>query len=374
MEREMQIYQIPVHKRFREKLGDLEELAASIREVGLLQSIGVTPEHVLVFGERRLRACRDILRWTSIPTRIVEVKAMLNGQIDENCLREDYTVSERVAIADALRNFSHGGDRRSKQARTRELESLTVDKPAKRAGLESKDTYIRAKNVLRNGIPELVQAMDQDDIPIAVAARIAELPPQDQRHSIRQGRRAIERAHHDHYPTPAWATEALLERETFGKSVWEPACGQGAMSEVLKRAGYQVRSSDLIDRGYGEVEDFLQSHYIAQSIVTNPPFKLAEAFVKKALQQATYKVAHFLPLTFLEGARRYSLLSESPLKTLYVFSTRVNLYKIADANNGNGRAAFAWYAWKTNYRGRPTIEWIADKPKHPSQQQDESAA
>jgi hypothetical protein len=93
--------------------------------------------------------------------------------------------------------------------------------------------------------------MDAGKIAISAAATIAELSADDQRHSVSRGKKALSRDPHDHYPTPPSVVEALLQKERFGETVWEPACGTGAMSEVLKKAGYDVRSSDLIDRGYG---------------------------------------------------------------------------------------------------------------------------
>ncbi len=56
----------------------------------------------------------------------------------------------------------------------------------------------------------------------------------------------------DFYITPPEATRALLAVENFGPRIWEPACGDGAMSEVLIAAGYDVVSSDLGDYGYGD--------------------------------------------------------------------------------------------------------------------------
>lgn len=61
----------------------------------------------------------------------------------------------------------------------------------------------------------------------------------------------------DFYPTPDWGTTALLSWVTFDGSILEPCCGDGAMAEVIKAAGYKVKASDIIDRGYGEVRDFL---------------------------------------------------------------------------------------------------------------------
>ena len=61
----------------------------------------------------------------------------------------------------------------------------------------------------------------------------------------------------DFYPTPELATQALLDRQKFQGDIWECACGNGAMSKVMINNGYNVYSSDLIDRGYGERKDFL---------------------------------------------------------------------------------------------------------------------
>ena len=55
----------------------------------------------------------------------------------------------------------------------------------------------------------------------------------------------------DFYPTPTFATQSLLDREKFIGNVWECACGTGKMSEVIKSNGYDVISSDLVNRGYG---------------------------------------------------------------------------------------------------------------------------
>jgi hypothetical protein len=53
----------------------------------------------------------------------------------------------------------------------------------------------------------------------------------------------------DFFPTPPWATFALIENETFSGEIWECACGDGTMSRVLEETGQAVRSTDLYDRG-----------------------------------------------------------------------------------------------------------------------------
>lgn len=79
---------------------------------------------------------------------------------------------------------------------------------------------------------------------------------------------------YEFYPTPPEATRALLAVESFEGDIWEPACGDGAISKVLEAAGYQVVSTDLIDRGYGAGgHNFLKSDRpLAKNIITNPPY------------------------------------------------------------------------------------------------------
>ena len=109
----------------------------------------------------------------------------------------------------------------------------------------------------------------------------------------------------DFFPTPAWATHALTESERFEGDIWECACGDGAMAEVLSNAGYKVRATDLYGRSYGESGvDFLSATAQVDNIVTNPPYNVAEAFVAQGLKLARHKFALLLRLAFLEGANR----------------------------------------------------------------------
>ena len=87
-----------------------------------------------------------------------------------------------------------------------------------------------------------------------------------------------EREKNDFYSTDPREVEKLLEREIFEGTIWECACGNGAMSEVLrKHYPYSVFSSDLYDRGYGVTgENFLTSTEKYDNIITNPPYKYAK--------------------------------------------------------------------------------------------------
>jgi len=164
----------------------------------------------------------------------------------------------------------------------------------------------------------------------------------------------------DFYPTPSYVVDELLKREEFSGNVWECACGEGDISKVLENNDYEVISSDLIDRGYGEQLDFLQSNRIVDNIITNPPFKLALDFVLKAKKQGRKKIAMFLKTVWLESEGRYEMFQdkEFPLKTVYQFSKRVSLYKEGVKMKNSGMIAYAWFVWEKDYVGKPNIEWI----------------
>ncbi len=167
----------------------------------------------------------------------------------------------------------------------------------------------------------------------------------------------------DFYPTPAWATEALLDYETFEGEVWEPACGDGAMAKVLINAGLSVYSSDLYDRGFGVSGiNFLTLKTLElDNIITNPPFGLAEAFILRALCLASKKVAIFSRLAILESAGRYrNIFKDNPPIKVLVFSERVTLYPGGIITGSNSTIAYSWIIWdKANKSGECTLSWIA---------------
>jgi hypothetical protein len=132
----------------------------------------------------------------------------------------------------------------------------------------------------------------------------------------------------DFFPTPAWATYALIDNEKFSGEIWESACGDGAMSRVLAQTGCNVLSSDLHNRGYGDVGiDFLTARRNSDNIVTNPPYNSAEGFVAAGVQKTTRKFALLLRLAFLEGANRANtIFSRNPPNRVWVFSERITFY------------------------------------------------
>lgn len=173
------------------------------------------------------------------------------------------------------------------------------------------------------------------------------------------GSSELARADNDFYRTPDHATIALLERESFPGGIWEPACGDGAISRVLEQEGYTVYSSDIVDRGYGvRGVDFLAARNRIAHIITNPPYRQAQEFIEHALDCATHKVAMLLKLNFLEGQRRHEFFKRTPLQSVYVFSKRLSFDRGDEENKGNGLLAFAWYVWNKRYYDQPRIDWI----------------
>lgn len=170
-----------------------------------------------------------------------------------------------------------------------------------------------------------------------------------------------ERQRDDFYPTPPEGTEALLRVEKFDGAIWEPACGNGAISKVLQDNGYSVVSSDLINRGYGDVGvDFLaQREPRAPNIITNPPFKLSVPFVRTSLALASHKVAMLVQLRFLEGVYRGELFDEAPPVRVWVFRRRLPIPSGDASGTQGGMLAFAWFIWDQNQIGKTTeLRWL----------------
>jgi hypothetical protein len=181
-----------------------------------------------------------------------------------------------------------------------------------------------------------------------------------------------ERETNDYYATEPKALELLLQLETFSPYVWECACGEGHLSEVLKSHGYKVKSSDIIDRGYPgtEIADFLKTTKkdiytdFPRDIITNPPYKYAKEFVEHALEISmdSTKIAMFLKVQFLEGKARRELFNKYPPKTIYVASSRLLCAKNGEfqkmRDGGGSAVAYAWFIWEKGYTGDTIVRWF----------------
>lgn len=171
------------------------------------------------------------------------------------------------------------------------------------------------------------------------------------------------RRREDYYATEPLATEWLCRLERFQGPILEPSCGEGHISRVLAANGYNVTSRDIVDRGYGEVADFLSGGNTEWDgdIVTNPPYRYAREFVEKALQIVPdgRKVAMFLKLTFLEDKARRRLFTTSPPVRVWVSSSRLKCAINGDFEAMDGSAtAYAWFVWKKGRYGDTLVKWF----------------
>lgn len=176
---------------------------------------------------------------------------------------------------------------------------------------------------------------------------------------------ADKRAANDYYATDPRAVEMLLQMETFAPVIWEPACGEGHISKVLQAHGYEVISTDLIYRGFGDPEplNFLEETIdgFEGDIITNPPYSVGLQFVERALESVRPggKVAMFLKVQFLEGKRRGEFFKKSPPRSVYISRSRLACYKNGDlTTNPESAIAYAWYVWEKGFTGDPVIKWF----------------
>jgi hypothetical protein len=185
----------------------------------------------------------------------------------------------------------------------------------------------------------------------------------------------------DLYETPVEATQALLRVECLPKYLWEPACGKGAIVNVLRASGHEVVATDLVDYGIPITppsyyrRDFLMELAApegCEAIVTNPPFKLAGEFVAHGLQLVP-KVIMLLRLGFIESEGRRTILDSGHLARVHVFRNRLPMMhrdgrgtKVAKTNSS--AMAFAWFVWDRQHEG-PTelnrISWTKAVPIEP---------
>jgi len=186
---------------------------------------------------------------------------------------------------------------------------------------------------------------------------------------------AISERGDDLYQTPPAAVRALLKVEPVPLTVWEPACGPGAIVTELRASGRAVIASDLVAYGCPDSQarvDFLMETSApagVPAIVTNPPFKNADAFVAHAVSLVP-EVYMLLRVAFLEGLRWYPSTAHrngrdlgAHLSRVWVFAPRLDMmhregWTGPKANSG---MAFAWFVFHQQARqqsGPAQIGWL----------------
>jgi len=161
-------------------------------------------------------------------------------------------------------------------------------------------------------------------------------------------RHALKDRKNDLYETPVCATETLLRECALPANIWEPACGRGAIANVLLASGHEVIQTDLVDYGDGHGGvDFLMEWRAPEGveiIVTNPPFKLANEFVRKSLTLVP-RCIMLLRLAFLEGAGRSDIIDGHLTEVLVGIERLPMMHRDGweGPKKSNAAQPFAWF-------------------------------
>lgn len=166
----------------------------------------------------------------------------------------------------------------------------------------------------------------------------------------------------DFYETPYSLTRMLLEKEKLPGMILEPAMGNGAIFKVLREFNYfEIFGYDILTGiDFLTEKDMKHPH----TIITNPPFSLAQEFILKAKEIAKKKIIFLLPLSYLHGVERYKTIFQDkkfPLKRIYVFTRYPMLGEDLreDGKVNTGMMVYAWYVWERKPSKRPPeIHWL----------------
>ena len=186
------------------------------------------------------------------------------------------------------------------------------------------------------------------------------------------GNSTSKREENDFYATNPETLKLFLyefwKDNSFEGDILEPACGQGHISQTLREMlpNFNIISTDLIDRGYGQGGvNFLTHDYgrTFNTVITNPPFSLAKEFIEKGLKVADKYVIMLCKIQLLEGVKRKDMFLNTPLKYVYVHTTRQATWKEGKPTDSKGKKwattmCLAWFVWDKEYEGEPIIRWI----------------
>lgn len=180
------------------------------------------------------------------------------------------------------------------------------------------------------------------------------------------------------FPTPPWATRALCE--WLARQMWnvnwgegpgpitqmtarDPAANRGHMVKPLREYFGAVDASDIHDYGAGfPVFDFIgmERPRRVDWTITNPPFRLAEEFIARALDTSDKGAAVIVRSAFLEGVGRYQrLFALCPPTDILQFTERVVMHKGKLSAKGSTATAYCWLVWDKTAAHTSRFGWIA---------------
>jgi hypothetical protein len=195
----------------------------------------------------------------------------------------------------------------------------------------------------------------------------------------------------DDFPTPPWATRALLEHVIPNKEIlktlscFDPACGAGHMAKVFHEYFREVYAADIHKYGYGAVADFLTTKragprnakipWQVDWVITNPPFRLGENFLEVAMRRARVGVALLARTVFLESVGRYErVFRDNPPTRVAQFTERVPMVKGRLDKKASTATGYAWLVWEKNRSKEARLMWIPPCRKQLERDEDYGSA
>jgi hypothetical protein len=173
-----------------------------------------------------------------------------------------------------------------------------------------------------------------------------------------------ERSERDYYATHPSAIKALIENVDIS-DIWENACGELHLVKPLRKAGYTVYATDIVERKEridAEIDFLTSDKKWGGDILTNPPYKYAQEWVEKSMDvlENGRLLCMFLKLTFLEGMKRRKMFEQFPPREVLVYSKRMPVARNGDKEmfNRSSAACYAWFVWEKGFNGNPIIKWI----------------
>ncbi|MHA2065719.1 MAG: ParB N-terminal domain-containing protein [Candidatus Thorarchaeota archaeon] len=139
---------IKIGARYRKDMGDIQQLAESMKSLGLLQPIVIDQANNLIAGRRRIEAAK-LLKWSSIDCHIVDIPALLLGERDENAVRKDFAPSEMVAIKRATIEYETAEAQKRQLAGLKKGDKARMENFSERGQGRAKDKIARAVGTSR---------------------------------------------------------------------------------------------------------------------------------------------------------------------------------------------------------------------------------
>lgn len=255
---------------------DLSSLADDISVNGLRESIW-TYKGSIIDGRNRFLACQKNGVEPSFREYTANENNLVSFVVSLNLKRRHMNESQRSSVAARLATFSHGGDRKSDQAAN--WRDVSQEQAAKLLNVGERSIQ-RAKKVLNEGVPELIQAVEQGEIAVSAASKIAELPKPEQEEILRKPFVANNSGENEWY-TPLEFIEAA--RETMGQIDLDPASCELANKNVKAKIFYTKEDDGLTKKWAGKV--WMNPPY-ASSLIGKFSEKICTEFKDNHIQEA----------------------------------------------------------------------------------------